>query len=885
MGIDNLDRIFRPKTIAVVGAGERKRSIGFALLRNLIDGKYPGKIFPINPHRKTVCKLTAYLSLREIQSPIDLAIIIEPVETALQYVRECAELQAGGVVIITPVKTDSGLEETIIKEADGSGLRIIGPNRMGLFCSHSNLNANLSSRMPLPGKMAFLSQSGAICMAIQDFSIREHIGFSHIVDLGSMVDVNFSDMIDYLGGDSRVSSILMYIENLTHLRSFMSAARAVSRIKPIIALKAGRTEAGAEAAALHTGALTGEDAFYDAAFKRAGIVRVKMFEELFDCAELLSKAPRLKGPGLAIITNAGGPGVTAADSLSDYGMKLAPLTVNTIEKLNSILPIGWSGANPIDMTREASPEHYLAAAKVCMEADEVNSLLIMFTPYIAIDSADVAKALAPFFQKTSYPVFTSWLGGQKVEKGRLIFKKAGIPTFNSPERAVRAFVDLYSYARNIEMLQEIPLNLPKKLEFDQKKARRLIQNRLKAGRFLLSEIEAKTLFSAYGIPVNQTESAATDDEAVEKAKYIGFPVVMKIDSIDILNKTDAGGVKLNLGNASDVRMAFRKIMESAWSYNPVAEIEGVTIQSMLDRPGLELIVGAKNDRDFGPVILFGLGGIMTDILHDHAFALPPLNRLLARRLMEQTRVFQVLNGNQILAPASLVILEEILIRLSQLVTDFPEIEKLEINPLIVTRSDAVAVDAKALLKPSHVKAPLHLIISPYPDQYEAHTVDKAGEKLFIRPIRPEDAPLLTELFESLSPRSIRLRFFTPLKHLSSKMLARFTQIDYDREIALVALRGSGSDEKILGVARIIVGDGVKEAEFAIMVGDPWQGTGIGAELLHRCLSIARERHIKIVSATVLEENTQMLALGRKLGFYIKRTLGSQEYELKLSLDR
>ena len=888
MSVYNLDKIFQPKSIAVVGASERKSSIGCAVMRNLMHGKFPGEIYPINPRHKTIWKRAAYSSILKLKSPVDLAVIATPISSASQIVKDCTKAGVGGAIIISAGGKEIGLkgrelETDIKKEAKHSGLRIIGPNCLGVVCSRSNLNASFAGHMPRPGKMAFISQSGAICTSILDLSIKEQMGFSYFVSLGSMLDVDFGDMIDYLGGDPKVSSIVMYIESLSRFRNFMSAARAVSRIKPIIALKAGRTHAGALAASSHTGALAGEDAVYDAAFKRAGIVRVKTFEELFDCAELLAKQPRPVGPGLAIITNAGGPGVMAVDALSDYGVEPVTLGSETIKKLNKILPPYWSHANPVDILGDASPDLFRKAVKICLDALEVNGLLIMSAPQALSDPTDIAKALVDLFKGKPYPIFTSWLGGLDMEEGRNIFNQAGIPTFDTPERAVRAFMDLYQHSRNIEMLQEIPSKLPGKLEFDREKAKTIIQKGLEKKNPHLTEVEAKALLSAYGIPVNQTEVAKSAEDAVQKANKLGFPIAMKIYSPDILHKTEANGVKLHLKNESDVLDAFNNIIASARAYDPNALIEGVTIQPMVNHPDYELILGSKRDRDFGPVMLFGMGGIITEVIKDRSLALPPLNRLLAERLMEETKVYRLLKGYRNHPPANMRLLEEILIRLSQLVTDFAEILELDINPLIISGNDARAVDARVLLKPSQVTAPLHLVISPYPNQYETHKITEDGIEIFIRPIRPEDAPLLVELFESLSPRSVYYRFFTPLKRLPHHMLARFTQIDYDREIALVALSGSDSNEKMLGVSRVMVGRNQKDAEFSIAVGDQWQGKGIGAELLKQCLSIARERKIEKVWGTVLAENTQMLRLGRKLKFNIRFDPDERDCDLSLDL--
>jgi acetyltransferase len=890
MSAINLDKIFHPQSIAVVGASQRAGSIGSAIMQNLIHEGYPGKVYPINPRHKTIWEIEAFPSLSELESSVDLVIMATPIASAPQIVKECKKAGVGGVVIISAGGKETGtkgreLESAIKNEAKDSGLRIIGPNCLGIVCSQAKLNATFASHMPLPGKMAFISQSGAICTSVLDLSIKEQIGFSYFVSLGSMLDVDFGDIIDYLGGDYQVNSIIMYIESLSRFRNFMSAARAVSRVKPIIALKAGRTQAGAKAAATHTGSLAGEDEVYDAAFERAGIVRVKTFEELFDCAELLAKQQRPLGPGLAIITNAGGPGVMAADALFDYGVDPVALRPETIRKLDEFLPPHWSRTNPIDILGDATPERYQRVVEICLKASEVKGLLIILTPQAMTCPTHVAETLAGRLKGKPYPVFTSWMGGRDVEKARAIFIHEGIPTFDSPERGVRAFMNLYRYSENIKMLQEIPPNLPKRIEFDHEKARILLDQGIKKKNFLLTEIESKDLLSAYGISVNLTKLAVSNEQAVEKAMEIGFPVAMKICSRDILHKTNANGVLLNLKNESEVDDSFKKIMTNARSFNPEAEIEGVTIQTMLS-PEYELIIGSKRDRDFGPVVLFGMGGIMAEVIEDQAIALPPLNRLLARSLMEKTRVYRLLKGYRNHPPANLTLLEEILIRLSQLVTDFPEIEELDINPLMVIKNDFYGADARVLLTSTEVPTPLHLVISPYPSQYEFRiTHEKVGE-LFIRPIRPEDAPLLVKLFESLSPRSIVLRFFSPLKMLPHRMLARFTQIDYDREIALVALCGPEPNEKMLGVARVITDIyNRKHAEFSVIVGDLWQGKGIGAELLKRCLSISKERGIEQVTGIVLPENTQMLALGKKLGFSAKRVIGESDYKLKIDLTR
>jgi len=890
MGIENLDRIFHPRSIAVVGASERQGSLGDVLMRNLIECGFSGALHPIHPRHKIIHGRPARAAITDLDPGVDLAVLAVPIDQVPGIIKGCAAVGVGGAVIISAGGKEIGedgrqMEKAIQDAAGASGLRIVGPNCVGILCSSARLSASFAVQMPRPGKIAFLSQSGAICTAVLDLSIKEHMGFSHFVNLGDMLDVDFGDMIDYLAGERDVASILMYVENLTHFRKFMSAARAVSRVKPIIALKAGRTRAGALAASSHTGALAGEDAVYDAAFQRAGILRVKTFEELFDCAELLAKQPRPKGPGLAIITNAGGLGVMAVDALSDYGHEPARLREDTLEKLNAELPPFWSKRNPIDMLGDATTEQFCRVVDICLKAGEIDGLLIMTAPQAMTESSAVAAALIDRLRGSFRPVITAWVGGAYMQEGRDIFNRAGIATFDTPERAVRAFINIYRHGRNSQVLQQIPSRLNSRLEFDCRAARRMVAEKLTAGSLMLSEPDAKILLALYGIPVNSAHKAATREAAQKIADDLGFPVVMKINSRDIFHKSEARCVCLDLNNQTQVGEAYDLIRSNAERYNPVAAVEGVSIQPMLGRADYELILGARKDRDFGPVVLFGMGGIYTEVLADRAIAFPPLNRLLARRLMQQTRVYRLLEGYRGTPPADLEGLETLLIRLAQLVTDIAEIEEIDINPLFVKGDTLCALDARVLLKPAALPGPLHLVISPYPAQDETHLKTAAGVDIFVRPIRPEDAPLLEAFFDSLSPRSVYLRFYTPLKSLPPYMLARFTQIDYDREIALVALPEAHADETLLGVARVINEANQKRAEFSVVVGDAWQGKGIGAALLKRCLDIAGERGLENVWGLVLAGNTQMLALGRKMGFTLKKVPDAGEYELIMDLKR
>ena len=888
MSIENMDKLFKPRNVAVIGASSRDGSVGHSVYRNIILGGFNGTVYPVNTTHRTVLNEPAWKSVKDIPEPVDLAVVVTPISSVPAIMGECVAAGVGAAVIISAGGKETGsqgsaVEAAIKAEARKGGIRLIGPNCLGIYASESALNAHFASHIASPGNMAFISQSGAICTSVLDLAVKERIGFRYFASLGSMLDVEFGDMIDYLGADPEVSSIMMYVENLSRFRNFMSAARAVSRVKPIIALKAGRTGAGSRAATSHTGAMTGEDAVYEAAFKRAGVIRVQTFEELFDCAELLAKKPRITKQGLAVITNAGGPGVMAVDAMNDHALDPVTLSPQTVESLNRFLPAHWSHANPVDILGDASPERYKKTVEICMAAPEVKALLIMLSPVAMTRPSDIAEAVISTIKDTTLPVFTAFIGGFDVEIGRELFNQAGVPTFDSPERAVRAYANLCRYSSNIELLNEIPPMLDVQLNFKKKEVEVLIAHHVESGNTMLTESESKHLLSLYGIPVNPVESAAYEEEAAQKAERLGYPLAMKIDSRDITHKSDVGGVILDIKNQNEVRNAYQTMMGNAASRRPDARIKGVTLQPMLEKTACELIIGAKKDKDFGPVILFGLGGVMTEIISDKALALPPLNRQLARRLMEETRVIRILQGYRGSKPVNLSLIEEILIRLSHLVSDFSEIEELDINPLFADENRVLALDARIKTAESSVKAPRHLVISPYPNQYEERLLTKTGESLFIRPIRPEDAPLLVKLFENLSSRTIYYRFFSPMKQLPPSMLARFTQIDYDRSMALCAFLQQEGVEKMVGVARFIGDSDPKSVEFAVMIEDCWQGKGIGAELMKRLVAIAKDRGVTYIRGTVLAENTQMLALGKKMGFEIKTAQDAGCYELKAAL--
>ncbi|MCD6306069.1 MAG: GNAT family N-acetyltransferase [Deltaproteobacteria bacterium] len=878
----HLDRIFRPRQIAVVGASETEGSIGNALIRNLIKGGYSGNLLPVNPKHDTLHGIRAVKSVSELETGVDLAVIATPIQTVPGILEECVERKMAGAIVISAGGKEVGekgreIEERIRATAYAGKLRIVGPNCLGIIHPRQNLNASFASEMPDDGGLAFVSQSGAICTAILDLAFKERIGFSHFVSIGSMLDVDFGDLIDYLGNDSSAKGILLYIESLSNLRKFMSAARAVSRIKPIIVLKAGRSKAGAKAAASHTGAMAGEDAAYDAAFKRAGIVRVDTIQDLFDCAELMAMQPRPRGPRLAIVTNGGGPGVMAADTLAHHGLEPARLSPETIERLDAFLPPFWSRSNPIDILGDASEQRFQRTLEVCSECRDADGVCVMLAPQALTDPLSVARTLAATMKDLQFPVFACWMGGKSIGQALEVLNKAGIPTYETPERAIRAFLYMVQYAKNMTSLMEIPPRLTRNMVFEREKVRSLLEQAPEKG--FMPESDAREVLLGYGLPVIRTQTAKTEEEAVRVARDMGYPLVMKLHSPDITHKTDAGGIRLDLRSEQDVREAFAQILESAHRYKPEARIDGVAIQPFFPNPDLEILLGAKKDSNFGPVIVFGTGGIFTEILNDRALGLPPMNRLLARRMMEDTRAWSLLQGYRNRPAADIERLEEAIIRLSQLLIDFPQIAELDMNPLLIKEGKPVAVDARILVSPPEVASPMHLVISPYPEEDETHLVTREGVRVFLRPVRPEDGHLFQEFFKVLSRTTIYYRFFSPMKELSSEMLARFTQIDYDREIALVAFEDDPREERMLGVARITGDPDSITGEFAVVVGDPWHGKGIGSTLLQNCLSIAERRGFQIVHGVVLSENQSMLALGKRLGFEMNRVPNSNEYEL------
>jgi len=752
---------------------------------------------------------------------------------------------------------------------------------MGLLCPPARLNASFAPHMPPAGSLAFISQSGALCRSVLGWSTAKNIGFSHFISVGSMTDLDFGDLIDFLGNEEKARAIILYMENLTQHRKFMSAARSVSRVKPIILVKAGRSQAGARAACSHTGALVGEDAAYTAAFRRAGIIRVDTVGQLFDCAEALGKLKLPAGSGLAIITNAGGPGVMAADALDRWRMEPAALGPETLAKLDEILPAYWSRGNPVDILGDASPERYVQVVRLALKAPGIAGLVIILAPQSLTDPSGVARALAPELKGQARPVFAVWMGGEEVAEGVKILNAAGIPTCETPEQAVNTFMEMYFYSRHLGLLQETPPQMAQDLNINTRKARTFIDQCLARQATILTELESKAILSAYGIPMNRTVAAASGPEAVSAAQCLGFPVTMKINSPDITHKAEVGGVRLHIHSDSEVLAAFREITEEARARRPEANILGVTVQEQEMPPDCELLIGSKHDPDFGPLILFGAGGGLTEVLQDVMVDLPPLNLLLARRMIERTRVANMLQGYRNLPPANLDRLSEILVRVSQLVTDFPEISELDINPLSVTGGRFMGVDARILLAPSAVPAPRHLIIAPYPNQYESHWMMRDGTPLLLRPIKPEDESLVSDFYGKCSEETIYFRYFRHIKKWTHEMLIRFTQNDYDRELGLMAIGQPPGPEIMLGVSRLVMEANRETAEFAVMVADQWQGKGLGAKLVEEVIGIAKENQVKILWGEVLSSNKTMLDLVKRLGFTLIRQAEAQTFRAEL----
>ena len=897
-----LSAMLAPKSVALVGASEKPGSVGHALLENLQS--FCGRVFPINPNHARLLGQKTFRTIRDTPQEVDLAVIATPAATVPGIVAECAAAGVKGAVVISAGFKECGpagsqLEDQIL--AQRGKMRIIGPNCVGVMLPHIGLNATFARPLALPGNIGFISQSGALCTAILDWSRSIQLGFSAFISIGSMADVNWGDLIDYLGDDPHTRSILLYMESVGPAPAgFLSAAREVALTKPIIVIKVGRTGAAAKAAASHTGALTGSDDVLDAAFRRVGVLRVDTIEGLFGLAELLGKQPRPAGPRLAIVTNGGGPGVLATDALIECGGKLAELSGNTFEELNKLLPPHWSRGNPVDILGDASPEMYAKAVEIVARDENNDGLLVILSPQAVTEPSETAERLRAFANLKGKPVLASWIGGVGVRAGVEILDRAGIPTFAYPDAAARAFCAMWRYSHNLDALYETPA-LTATAEIDRSHAEQIINRARKAPRTLLTEVESKQVLAAYGIPTVETKIAKNEEQAVEIAKEIGGPVVLKIYSETITHKSDVGGVKLNLRGAAAVRRAYRKIQRScrasvsdanhktAFHRNALQTFLGVTVQPMIADDGYELILGSSIDPQFGPVLLFGTGGYFVEVFKDQALGLPPLNPTLARRLMERTQIYSALKkGFRGRGPIDLVALEELLVRFSQLVIEQRWIKEIDINPLVISPKQMVALDARVLLHdPQTREADLpRSPIRPYPTQYVT-TRKIGGVKVTIRPIRPEDEPLMVKFHKTLSDRSVYLRYFGFVsleKRILHERLRRVCFIDYDREIALVAdLANRDGTHQILGVGRLIKEHEKDEAEFAVLVSDPWQGKGLGSELLRLLVQIGRKERLRRITGRISSENATMKQVSEQVGFGLRFDRKASEWIAEIAL--
>jgi acetyltransferase len=879
-----LDAMFSPSSVAVIGATDRPGTVGRTVLENLLHG-FQGAVYAVNTKHEEVLGLKAFKSIRNIPHPVDLAVVATPAATVPQLIGECVDAGVKSAVVISAGFKERGAEgialEQQIREQllrSSSPLRLIGPNCLGIMSPPVGLNATFAKDAPQAGNVAFLSQSGALLTAILDWSKREEVGFSAIVSTGSMLDVGWGDLIYHFGDDPHTKSILLYMESVGDARSFLSAAREVALTKPIIVIKAGRSQAASRAAASHTGALTGSDEVLDAAFRRSGVLRVHNIADLFYMAEVLGKQPRPKGPRLTILTNAGGPAVLATDSLVANGGELAELSSESLRRLDEFLPAHWSHNNPIDVLGDADSERYARALEIASQDPNSDGLLVILAPQGMTDPLQIAERLKPYAKEYGKPVLASWMGGNSIAAGEAALNSAGIPTFSFPDTAARAFTYMWRYTYNLRGLYQTP-TLTEDSEItstSRNQVEQIIQNVRSKGRTLLTELESKQLLSLYGIPTVETRAAASEDAAAKLASEIGFPVVLKIFSETITHKTDVGGVKLNLQDEASVRAAYRAIQSSVTEKAGPDQFSGVTVQPMVKLDGYELILGSSVDPQFGPVLLFGSGGQLVEVYRDHALAIPPLNTTLAQRMMEQTRVFTALKGVRGRKPVNIAALEQLLVRFSQLVLEQRWIAEIDINPLLASPERLLALDARIVLHGPAVtldQLPKPAIY-PYPLQYVSTWTMKNGNQVTIRPIRPEDEPLMVKFHETLSDRSVYLRYFCSLslsRRVEHERLLRICFGAYDREMVLVAERsdpGTG-ERQIIAVGRMNKLRAGNEAEVAVLVSDQYQKLGLGNELLRRVIQIARDEKLSRVSAEMLPDNIAMQIITRHHGFGVR----------------
>lgn len=889
MSIRNLEHLFRPKSVAVIGASIRPHSVGETVMKNLLAGGFEGPIMPVNPKYGAVSGVLAYSSVAQLPRDPELAIVCTPPHTVPGVISDLRERGTKATVVLTAgldaTSEDTGktIQQDMLDAARPNMLRILGPNCVGLIIPSLGLNASFAHETVKAGQIAFISQSGALATAVLDWARTRGIGFSHFVSLGNSADVDFGDTLDYLGSEPSTRSILLYIESVKHARKFLSAARAAARNKPVIVLKAGRVAEGAKAAASHTGALAGSDDVYDAAIRRAGMLRVYSIEDLFDAVETLGRAKPIQGDRLAILTNGGGPGVMATDAAIASGGRIAKLSEHTLQRLDTVLPATWSKGNPIDIIGDAPAQRYLDALEILSDDPETDAVLFIHAPSAIIESDRIAESLVPLVNKLAKPLFACWLGGDAVFRARQTFANVGIPTYDTPEDAVNAFLQMVNYRRNQRILMETPPSVSADFVPDRSAARNIVDAAITASRDLLTELEAKALLAAYRIPTVDTRMARTPVESASQAVEIGFPVAIKILSPDITHKTDVGGVALDLETAEQVEATATAMLARIKQCRPDARLDGFTVQEMVHWTGShELIAGASEDPIFGPVILFGHGGTAVEVIADRAVALPPLNIALARDLVSRTRVAKLLAGYRRRPAADLDAIYATLLRLSQLISDIPEIAELDINPLLANETGVLALDARVRVTPAESSASQRLAIRPYPRELEEQ-IEFDGRLITLRPIRPADEPAHRAFFQELSSEDIQFRFFDLLREPVQTELARFTQIDYEREMAFVAVKSGGEQQReTLGVARAVTDPDNIVAEIAIVVRSDLRGKGLGSVLLKKLIDYCHERGTREIVGRVLPENKRMLSLAEKYGFRFASPAGDEPLDVRLS---
>jgi len=872
MSIRNLDRMFRPASVAVIGASNRERSVGRVLSRNLLSGGFEGPVLPVNPHAKAIGATLAYPDVDALPFAPDLAVISTPPDSVPGIIDSLGRRGTKAAVVITAgfteTRSEAGrqLTQSMLDAARPHLMRVVGPNCVGILVPGIGLNASFAHLQPRAGDIAFVSQSGAVVTAVLDWSTHRDIGFSHVVSLGNMADVDFGDMLDFLLADPKTRAILLYVESITHAPKFMSAARAAARAKPVIVVKSGRTADAARAAASHTGALAGADAVYDAAFRRAGMLRVFTMDELFDAVETLAYGPRIVGDRLAIVSNGGGIGVLATEALSDSGGRLAALAPETMARLDACLPATWSHGNPVDIIGDAPGSRYATALEAVLEDPGTDAVLVLNCPTAIADSREAARATLDLVESVGSrrrrpPILTSWLGYGAAAEARKMFAAARVPTYETPEQAVRGFMHLVRYRRHQALLMETPQPLHEWTAPAVGAARAVIRAAAAEGREMLTGPEAGQVLEAYGVPVAQTLTAATPEEAGRAAERIGGRVALKILSHAISHKSDVGGVQLGLEGREPVQAAAEAMLATVAERSGGAPVDGFAVQAMAAMAHAhELIVGVNRDPVFGPTVLFGKGGVEVEVVRDSAVGLPPLNSILAQDMIAQTRVHDLLRGYRDRPAADLEAIHRVLERVGQLSLDLPEVAELDINPLLAGASGVVALDARIRIQPAESAAPP--AIRPYPEHLVHRAVLDDGTTVSIRPIRPEDEPGIAEMMARSSTEDLRLRFFAPIRQLSHESAARLTQIDYGREMAFVAVE----DGELLGVSRLAEDPEGETAEFAVMVRSDRQKRGLGEQLMGDLIAYARDRGIAILHGTVMTENRRMLALCGKLGF-------------------